>query len=404
MFFSKPRSLTTTANIEESTRLKPELFRKGLYDNFSDKLLTEYSANCCNDLNTPQDILLEQMKKERDLLIAVYKLTNYRRSILNRNEDWVYDSGPFRLAGALEQDPVALLLEEIENYHLFELSTAPLMLEIEEHISESLEVIKNYYIKEQNEIQFSVDILAIENQAKELLCNLLLSPALFDQDELQNYLSVLCSLNAHNLLQVICKMAPEQIDLSLLLSKALRYLNFETVKVLVNLGADINKTMLLYCDLDSDIKICGPTFMFPFLTLMYDCHSFLQLPQDSSALYFRPDHPKLMNILLYLLQSGAEPTQKVIFESFRPIKNIEESEDETSASESYFEEKSITEIAQHLLKEELKNLTPEFGELIRMLANWSLDTRIQYQVPTLEGLQSFKRIVDDKLNVVMIHI
>lgn len=361
----------------------------------SERLLIELSSAHSSELHVSQPIVLEQMKKERDLFIASTKLTNIYISTLNKNENWHDDSGPAKLEFALERSRLCLLQKELEENHLLEDSLDPLFLKIEEKTQETSHVLKKYYIEENNVAQYKVEVQAIERQAVELFCHLFSHPS----EELQDHLSSLCSLNASYLLRALCKKYPSQVDLTSLLSIAMRNLNFEAVKVLVALGADVNKTVLLYQDHDSDVKVSGPILVYPFLALLSGASEvFLAQVQTDSELFFRIDHPKLLCIMSYLVNSGANAEQKIKFERYRTT--IDKGGAELMLSDdNWHREISIKQFAQELLEggEFITMCTPEFEELLKNLANWTPDSILQCQPPNSEELQAYINFVERQI-------
>lgn len=361
----------------------------------SERLLIELSSVHSSELNVSQSVALEQMKKERDLFIASTKLTNIYISTLNKNENEHYDSGPIRLALALERSRLCILQKELEENHLLDTSLDPLSIKIEEKIKEISDALKKYYIEENNMVQYRVDLHAIESQAIELFCHLFSRPP----EDLQDHLLSLCSLNASYLLHALCKKYSSQVDLNLLLSKAMRHLNFEVVKVLVELGANVNQRVLLYQDHDSDVKVSGPILIYPFLALLSGaCRIFLEQADNDTELFFRIDHPKLLCIMSYLVNSGANPEQKINFERYR-TKLGKGGEELMISDDNWHREVSIKQLAQEVLGcgDCIAACTPEFDAFIKSLANWTPDSKLQCQPPSLEELQAYIRFVEKQV-------
>ncbi len=388
------RSLTQEINtdIEENTlsaynsRTRNQL----LTEYYINKILSECALDLTQDLNLSSDTIQTQLKKEFNVFVAAIKLTNYTIVALSNNSDWIYDSGPFRLNYGLAKDPLAILHSELEENHVSGESLDALLLKLDKVIDKRLDVLKKIYIRKNKFSEFNHDINAIAVEAKELGCHLLLSTSTFNQEELNCHLSSLCSLNTYYLVRAICKKATSQVNVSSLLPKALRALNFETIKTLVELGADVNQNILLFLNSDENIKIEGPILLYPFATLAIDPQGlyFLDVCRFS-AMYFRIDHPKLLNIMTYLLEHGANPEQQVLFKKCR--ENVKQ---ESGTSSTLLKELTIKQFAHLLLTDEnLNQVTPQFLDFLNKLANCTSDTRFQHQQPTAENVEAFKTFV-----------
>lgn len=140
---------------------------------------------------------------------------------------------------------------------------------------------------------------------------LLHEPHTIDNHIVTEFMSYLCMVDASLTIELICKKHPDLMDLSQLLAFALASLNRATVKTLIDLGADIHKPLLYMNDSDNHVKIfCSPLFYALFL------------PENPQLLINRwqpmvkHDHPKLVSIVNNLLENGANPEQRCIYELY----------------------------------------------------------------------------------------
>lgn len=356
-----------------------------------DKLLADLSVNENNLLNSQS---IEQITRECDLFVAALKLTNCIVFGLSNSETWIDEDGPFFLFRALAKDPLMLMHEIIADHVIFDDAIDAYALE--KKCADFIKNINNNLLTD-NMAAFQEETMEIGVEAKELLCQLYYFPSSFTDEQLHSHLSLLCSLDASNLVRTICKKIPSQFNLNNLLPIAVRNLHLNTVKVLVELGADVNQAMLLFCDSDTNIKIYGPPLLYPFLPLTFGSHGycFLGIGQNSLMPYFfRPDHPKLINMMTYLFECGTSPESKII------LKPLQISHNETPLAEMdnqdiYKATKSIKEYMLYLLDDDaIKEFTPELSEFIKKIAGWTPEIKFQHHSTTTDEINAFIKYIE----------
>lgn len=221
--------------------------------------------------------------------------------------------------------------------------------------------------------------------------SLLTNPAEIDSKILRENLLVLCQLDAYTTLELILKSNPElSIDLSELLTMAIQCLNLSTIQSLINLGANLHKPILVTHDTDNGINIFGsPLFFAVYLP---------GNPQSGINRYdqaVKPDHPKLVSIIKYLLSKGAKPEQKCILTSDRvfsldKVKIVKEAEIEQ------LEKDKVTEAERTIESEDVTKKAVEIEWNCKVLAKDYLSHEIS-KTFSIDCLDTLKSLSDSAL-------
>lgn len=352
------------------------------------KLKSDFDYDYAATSNTTPKLIYEMLEREHELFLAILKYNKYVEYITSLNDDWDYDHIP--ISRILEyRGSDALVREDIVLWQLTSISTESLLLQINENIAE----IKENIIKasKANNVSCDMDKLKAkitteaENVCK-LLCN---SPIKLKPKILKFHLALLCSINAHEMIRQFCRKYPSLVDFPFLLAKALNGLSLETLGVLIDSGADVNTNMLLYRDQDLGAAVYGSPLLCPLMALLLGPNIFLNLPNQPFVGCFRADHPKLLDILVYLLEHGANPLQEIYWLPWQ-------------ADEFDFTHPELTIkgnfkdcIATLLTDPAIKYFSPDFLKFLAKASSFSPTTKFQRPRTTLNELNLFKKFLTD---------
>ncbi|MBA3662051.1 MAG: hypothetical protein H0W64_10005 [Gammaproteobacteria bacterium] len=363
------------------------------------KMAYQFARSLSNKIKINSQTIFDAINNERELFIAAAKLTFYSILALKNNDQWIDESGPIAFSLLLASEGVTgQIYEKLEQNHLLCESFDSLMKEINQDITVRLDILRKKYTEENKLKEFTVDMQSVANQASDLFDRLFFTPEHFDKTELQHHLSELVALNTPYLIRAICEKVPSPIDLTPLVLKAMRKLSFETLNVLIELGADINKEILLYSDVDMNLRFSGPLLLYPFLPLMLGGQVQLGIFGQCCSPLFRPDHPKLINMMSYLIEHGATPNQKITLEQIS-VRNNDKDRDSDQKELDMWQKNHATfkQIAHDLISdEEIKPLTPDFINFLTKISHWTPATKTQNHIPTQEEITSYVKFVTNQ--------
>lgn len=267
-----------------------------------------------------------------------------------------------------------------------------LLLTVDQFIKKLLESIDKWYKKNNQNGEMDNITTTVMNESNQFFQLFYEQPAKIDINDLKDCLRLFCSINAHEIIRRFCNKHPDLVDFSLLLPEALASLNLDTVKVLVNAGADVNINIMLYRDQDMDATIFGPPIFYPLLALLFGPLMFLRIPAIECIDLFRPDHPKLIDIMMYLLNSGANPELSPMHFPWEVSElDLNRKDIETLNNIKNFS-KEINEGT-----EEAKVFSKTFQDFLEKIENSSSATKFNKPPASLHEIKSFIQFIKTQL-------
>jgi hypothetical protein len=155
---------------------------------------------------------------------------------------------------------------------------------------------------------FERRLIEIKKGASDQFNKLLTNPDEFDSKKRVELVDLLCYLDAHRTLGIVCKKSKNDIDFSHLLAQALCNFHVKTVKKLIELGADVNKMMCIPGDDDTADHI-GSSLAFLLILLP----KLLRMPTKEmlDKINEAASIPKITALFKLLLEHGADPDQVI---------------------------------------------------------------------------------------------
>lgn len=134
-------------------------------------------------------------------------------------------------------------------------------------------------------------------------------PNQLDKDMRCEMLIFLCRINAFHALRLFLKLHSPRIEVNFpsLLREAIGCLHAESVKTLVNAGADVRGYFGTSAYQDYGVYVFMPTFYY---AVWLPCDNFCTLQRDQPKILW--DNPKLQNMIKTLLSLGADPEQNCL--------------------------------------------------------------------------------------------
>ncbi len=180
-------------------------------------------------------------------------------------------------------------------------------------------------------------------------------------------MKTLCRINAHHAIRLICKLHPENIDLSDLLREAISCLHIDTVTALIDLGADIHQPMRHSNYSDYGYQLFGSALYYALLLP--------QEPYSALGAFGGPcliwDNTRLTNMLTFLIEKGADPEQKCI------VTRAKEYDLATAEHRSEIDENCVVAAKSILEKSRDKNcvFTQSYLDLLETLSKWTCSNK-----------------------------
>lgn len=335
--------------------------------------------------------------KNRELFISVIKLNKYFEFVTKINDNWEYDHMP--IAGLIRMFGLeAISRSDIIRAQLTDTAFDSLLTMINTAISTMLEQIVEMNKGANHQYNIIEVIKKIDDESTLFFQQLYENPLTMSSIDLYHSLLLLCSLNSHEVIRRFCKKYPSLVNVSLMLPEALRGLNLETVKVLIEGGADVSMNTILYRDVDRDQTLYGSPLLYPFLALMYfGPNRFLNVPPEPFVASFRADHPKLIAIMIYLLECGANPEQKIFSAPYK-MGDLDLSSPEVEILDNNFKKIAKEILDEFSINSQLRSWydTPMFLDFLTKIATWSPATQFKKQDVTLLQIQTFNKFVEEQ--------
>lgn len=352
-----------------------------------DDLNYDYDASSISHPKLVYDQLNKEFNTERELFIKIIQSNKYFQLVFNElnNHDWDDEHIPF-LSSIELNGYDAICRSDIVRCQLTDVSFDALSLVINQFITNSVASTNHYYKKHNREEKIKEVITNIENESIQFFHLFFDNPSKMGTNELKHCLRFFCSVNAHEIIRRFCNRYPHLVDFSFLLPEALASLNLDTVKVLVNAGADVNMNIMLYCDQDLDATIFGSPIYYPLLALSLGPINFLRLPPMECGI-FRPDHPKLIDIMMYLFDAGANPEQSPIRFPWQVLE-LDLNRDDFKICHNF---KELVKAINGNSEEKLFSKT--FQDFLEKIENASSITKFNKSRTTLDEIKSFIQFV-----------
>lgn len=249
---------------------------------WNDKVKTDFYRESISNIH-PKLFYQHAMEFERDLFVAFHKA-----AFVDMFLDCWTDCGIYNIRGRF-------------HYCIkFEKSFFPFLNELNDVINQ----IRNSAKFSQYLEKFENDLAKEERQAKKEFNALVTKPDELKPKKKLEFLELLCSMDAHHTLGLIYRKSTVSIDLSRLLTRACHHLKLNTVRRMIELGAEVNNNNFIKGN-DERCDLVGPPLVYHVVNL--------------AESFWPVNSPNIMNnsasiknigaITKLLLENGADPDQ-----------------------------------------------------------------------------------------------